>query len=358
MDNFRHSDQEAIGVLLVNLGSPDSPSIPSLMRYLRQFLSDPRVIELPRVIWWPILNGFVLPSRSLRSASAYHRVWRDDGSPLLQYSRALSGRLQDRLGDRLVVRLAMRYGQPSIEAALDALQREGVRRLLLLPMYPQYSATTTASVFDAVSKALRKRRWIPELRVINQYHHRHDWQQALADRIAAFRREHGAADKLLFSFHGIPKKYFLAGDPYFCQCHASARLIAGRLGLRDNDWQVGFQSRLGRAEWLRPYTDETVKQLAADGVRHVQVVCPGFAVDCLETIDEVVQEDGEYFRAAGGSKLEYIPALNDGDDHVEMLTRLIHDHCAHWPPTEAGSGGAERARRARERAAALDYPLE
>jgi len=358
MDSYRHSEQEATGVLLVNLGTPDAPTTTALMRYLREFLSDRRVIEVPRAIWYPILYGFILPFRSPRSAAAYRSVWSEQGSPLLRYSRGLASALQQRLGDQSVVRLAMRYGEPSIERALDEMQQHGVRRLLLLPMYPQYSATTTASVFDGVTAALRKRRWIPELRAINQYHHRHDWQQAVADRIAAFRRAHGAADKLLFSFHGIPKKYFLDGDPYFCQCHASARLIAARLGLGEDQWQVSFQSRLGRAEWLKPYTDETVKQLARDGVRHLQVVCPGFAVDCLETIEEVIEENGGYFRAAGGDKLEYIPALNDESDHVDVLAALIGEHTAQWPPTEAGAGGSERARRAGERAAALDYPLE
>lgn len=329
-----HARPSAAGVLLINLGTPDRPDAAALRRYLREFLWDRRVVEVPRPIWWLILNLVIVPFRSPRSAEAYRRVWTERGSPLLFHSQDLAQAMAhefERSMPGVRVYSAMRYGNPSIASALKQAGKDNVQRLIVLPMYPQYSATTTASVFDGLAEALKKVRWIPELRFISHYHDSEAWVEAVADRIRAWREQHGEAEKLLFSFHGIPKQYLLQGDPYYCQCQSSARRIAARLGLEDEAWQVSFQSRLGKAEWLRPYTDQTLLKMAADGVRRVQVVCPGFAVDCLETIDEIGVENREAFEAAGGERLEYIPALNASAGHARLLAELCWQHGQGWP---------------------------
>ncbi len=329
-----HARAPAAGVLLTNLGTPDRPDSAALRKYLREFLWDRRVVEVPRPVWWLILNLFIVPFRSPRSAAAYRRVWTERGSPLLFYTRDLARAMEseiERTMPGVKVYSAMRYGDPSIGAALEQARRDNVQRLIVLPMYPQYSASTTASVFDGLAAALKKVRWLPELRIVNHYHDSEAWVEAVADRIRAWREKHGEADKLLFSFHGIPKQYLLKGDPYYCQCQSSARRIADRLKLDPEDWLVSFQSRLGKAEWLKPYTDQTLLQMAADGVRRVQVVCPGFAVDCLETIDEIGVENREAFEQAGGERLEYIPALNSGADHARLLCELCWQHGQGWP---------------------------
>lgn len=329
-----HREAPRAGVLLVNLGSPDEPTPRALRRYLKEFLSDRRVVEVPRPIWWLILNGIILPFRAPRSARAYASVWTEHGAPLLVNSRRLADRLQKRLAEdlpRVTVMLAMNYGKPSIDQAIDRLRAENIQRLLVVPMYPQYSATTTASVFDRVTRSLSRLRWLPEVRFVNDYHREADWQKAVADSIRRHRQSHGSAEKLLFSFHGIPRRNLLAGDPYYCQCQASARMIAERLELNDSDWQVSFQSRLGRAEWLKPYTDETLKSMARNGIERVQVICPGFSIDCLETIEEIAEENDETFRKAGGRQLEYIPCLNDSDEHVALFDRLCRQHGQGWP---------------------------
>ena len=329
-----HREAPRAAVLMVNLGTPDAPTAPALRRYLREFLSDRRVIEVPRPIWWLILNGIILPFRAPRSARAYQSVWTEHGPPLLVNNRRLAERLQTHLGKtlpRVTVMLAMSYGKPSIDQAIDRLRAENIQRLLVVPMYPHYSATTTASVFDSVTQSLSRLRWLPEVRFVNDYHHEPAWLKAIADSIRRHRQRHGSAEKLLFSFHGIPRRNLLAGDPYYCQCQASARLIAERLELGDSDWQVSFQSRLGRAEWLKPYTDQTLKNLAKSGVERVQVICPGFSIDCLETLEEIAEENDETFRQAGGRQLEYIPCLNDSDDHVALFDELCRKHGQGWP---------------------------
>lgn len=356
-----HREAARCGVLLVNLGTPDAPTAKALRPYLREFLSDRRVIEAPRAIWWFILYGIILPFRSPRSAQAYGRVWTDEGSPLLTRSMKLADKLErelQRTMPRLKVLLAMTYGRPTIDAAVDRLRRENIQRLLVVPMYPQYSATTTASVFDRVTDSLRRLRWLPEVRFVNDYFHDEQWQKAIAESISDFRKRHGEAEKLLFSFHGIPKRNLLAGDPYYCQCQASARSIADRLDLDDDDWMVTFQSRLGRAEWLKPYTDKTLEKLAADGVRRLQVVCPGFSVDCLETLDEIAVEGEEEFVEAGGEHLEYIPCLNDSDAHVRVLADLCRRHGQGWTEFAGGRDAGDttleaRVERAGEAARAL-----
>ena len=275
--------------------------------------------------------------RPPRAAKSYQSVWTDKGSPLLYISEELLAGLQQAcrgLAGPVRVELAMRYGQPSIEAGLQALNRDGARRILLLPLYPQYSATTTATTFDAVSKVLQKWRWIPELRMVNHYHNHPAYIQAVADSIRAYWQTHEEPDKLLFSFHGLPKKYLLKGDPYFCECQATARLIAENLRLATDKWHLSFQSRFGREEWLQPYTDHTLRQWGEQGVQHVQVVCPGFSVDCLETLEEIAVENREVFLHAGGKQYSYIPALNAQAEHVDMLMELITQHTAGWPGTD------------------------
>jgi ferrochelatase len=321
-------------VLLVNLGTPTAPNRPATSRYLAEFLSDPRVIELPRVVWLPLLYGVILPFRAGRTAHAYREVWTPQGSPLRVLSNALTGALGERLGDAglpLTVRLAMRYGEPSIASVLRALRTEDLRRLIVLPLYPQYSATTTATVFDAVATELARWRRMPELRTIADYCHEPAWQMAVADSIRAHWSAHGRGERLLFSFHGLPQRYVDAGDPYFDQCVASARAIVAQLGIDANAWQLCFQSRVGREPWLQPYTDETIVALAQSGVRRLDVVCPGFAVDCLETLEEIALRNADAFRAQGGECLNYIPALNADRAHVDALAALVWRHGAGWP---------------------------
>ena len=339
LEDYPHDQPERNGLLLVNLGTPDAPEPRPLRRYLAEFLGDPRVVEVPRPIWLPILYGVILPFRSRRSAHAYAQVWTERGSPLRWHSEDLARALQARLDDagaRVEVRLAMRYGQPAIRQVLDGWIREGLRRLLVLPLYPQFSATTTATVFDAVGRCLAGWRWPPELRLINDYFAEPGWAAAVAARIRAHWSEHGRAERLLMSFHGVPQRYLRAGDPYHCQCHASARLIAAELGLDAEAWQISFQSRVGREPWLQPYTDHTVEQLARDGVRTLDVVCPGFAVDCLETLEEIAMQNAEAFRAAGGESLRYIPALNAEADHAALLGDLALRHLQGWPGAPGG----------------------
>lgn len=319
-----------LGVLLVNLGTPDSPSVADVRRYLAEFLADPRVVETPRLIWWFILNGIILRTRPKHSAEAYAQVWTEEGSPLMSISRrqasALQKALEEHLQEPVTVALAMRYGNPSIAAGLEKLQQENAQRVLVLPLYPQYSATTTASIFDAVSRELQTWRRIPELRFINHYQDDRGYIKALATSIQNFWEAHGKPDRLLMSFHGIPKEYAEGGDPYPRECHTTSRLLATELGLNETDWAISFQSRLGRKEWIKPYTDETLKAWGREGVSKVHVICPGFATDCLETLEEIAVENRGYFLDAGGQEYDYIPALNDSPAHITALADLVAKH--------------------------------
>lgn len=359
-----HAEAPRAAVLLVNLGTPEAPTAKAVRPYLKEFLSDRRVVEVPRPIWWLILNGIILPFRAPRSARAYASVWTENGSPLLVNSRKLADQLQMQLHKtmpRVTVMLAMNYGKPSIDQAIDRLRAENIQRLLVVPMYPQYSATTTASVFDRVTRSLSRLRWLPEVRFINDYHREEKWLDAVAGRIAAFQRKHGQPDQLLFSFHGIPKRNLMAGDPYYCQCRASAGLIAERLELVDSAWKLSFQSRLGKAEWLKPYTDKTLQAMAKNGVKRVQVVCPGFSIDCLETLEEIAMENRDEFLHAGGESLDYIPCLNDGNDHVAMLAGLVDKHAQGWPEfrgQKAVGDAAIQERLARADQAAVELGLD
>ncbi len=336
--DYRHGSEECTGVLLVNLGTPDAPTKSALRRYLKEFLWDPRVVEFPRPLWWLVLNLVILNIRPARSAKIYQKVWTDEGSPLLviskQQTEALQSLLAGKFAGPVKTVLAMRYGNPSIRAGLEELRQAGARRVLVLPLYPQYSASTAASIFDAVSNELKTWRWIPETRFINEYAGDKAYIQACATRIKQHWAEHGRNDYLLFSFHGIPKRYLLNGDPYHCQCHKSARLIADVLELNENQWQLTFQSRFGREEWLQPYTDHTLKALPGKGTKSVDIFCPGFAADCLETLEEIAMENRGYFMEAGGEKFSYIPALNDMPEHIEALSALVMRHVQGWDEAE------------------------
>ncbi len=305
-----------------------------MRRYLKEFLWDPRVVEIARPLWWLVLNVIILNTRPGRSAKAYQKVWTKEGSPLLHYSAlqrsALADALATKFGNDITVGLGMRYGKPSIRSALEELLDAGVRRLLVLPLYPQYSATTTASIFDAVSEALRDWRWLPDFRFVNHYHDDPAYIQALANSVRQHRAQHGDAERLLLSFHGIPEEYFHKGDPYYCECQKTARLLAEELELKESQWQISFQSRLGPKKWLQPYTDHTLAALANNGVKSVQVFCPGFSADCLETLEEVAMENHDVFKEAGGERYEYIPCLNDSPAHIEMLAGLVEQHTQGW----------------------------
>ncbi len=325
--NFTHSQKDKLGILITNLGTPDAPKRKQLKAYLKEFLSDPRVVEVPRLIWWCVLNLVILNIRPSRSAKAYQTVWTDQGSPLLVHTQAQANKLRESLtdiyGDNVIIDFAMRYGSPSVENVVSNMLQQGVRKLIVLPMYPQYCASTTGSTFDAISQTLSKQRWVPELQFISHYHDKPDYIQAMADKIRDHWQTHERAEKLIFSYHGIPKRYLLNGDPYHCECYKTSRLIAENLGLDKDQYFTCFQSRFGREEWLKPYTDHSLKQFAADGVKSVQVVCPGFSADCLETIEEIGIENRDYFLEAGGQRYEYIPALNSDDSHIKALQSIL-----------------------------------
>lgn len=331
---FNHRQGECLGVLMLNLGTPEAPAAPALKTYLREFLWDRRIVDLPRPLWWLILNGIILNTRPKKSAAAYQKIWTDQGSPLYTGSLALVNKVQAGCSNHypfpVRVELAMRYGQPGVAQALQRLKQGGARHLLILPMYPQYSSTTTASTFDAVVDELKRWRWIPELRFINQYHDHPLYIKALADSIISSRGRADVPEKLLFSFHGMPQRYFLAGDPYFCQCHKTARLVAEHLGLAEEQWQVSFQSLFGKEEWLQPYTAPLVEQWGRRGTGRLEVICPGFSVDCLETLEEIDQELRRTYLDAGGRAFDYVPALNDLDSHVQLMMALIDEHIRAW----------------------------
>ncbi len=326
---------ERVGVLMVNLGSPDAPTAESLRRYLAEFLWDPRVVEQPRALWWLILHGIILRTRPARSAHAYKEVWTEQGAPLLEISRRQAGALQTeldrRFGAAVTLELAMRYGQPSVAQGLEALRGRNATRVLVLPMYPQYSASTTASTFDAVAQTLMGVRRLPEIRTVNGYYDEPAYVHALANSIREHWERNGRGERLLFSFHGLPKRYADAGDPYAAQCAVTARRVAEVLELADDAWFLAFQSRFGREEWLQPYTDHTLVDWAKGGVASVDVVCPGFAADCLETLEEIAQQNRDLFLQSGGKAFHYIPALNDRHDHMRFLADLIARHLQGWP---------------------------
>jgi ferrochelatase len=319
---------------LTNVGTPAAPTASALRPYLAQFLADERVIEYPRWLWRPLLHGVILNTRPRRSARLYQRVWTGEGSPLLVILRRQAEQLQEALSAALHVpvrvAIGLRYGQPSIATGLRELDAAGARRVLAFPLYPQYSATTTATSLDAVFDELKTWRWMPELRTINHYHDRPDYIAALADSVREHWVTSGRPQRTLISFHGIPRDYFVNGDPYYCECQKTARLLAEALALAPDEYAVTFQSRFGPSEWLQPYTDRTLEAWGREGLSHVDALCPGFSADCLETVDEVGTEGGHAFREAGGGELHYIPALNDRPDHIAMLSAAITEQLAGW----------------------------
>lgn len=315
-----------LGVLVANLGTPDAPTPEAVKRFLAEFLSDRRVVDLPRALWLPVLYGVILRIRPRRSARAYREIWTGSGSPLLVNTLALADALQLRLASLLpapvTVATGMTYGNPSIAAALEEMRARDVRRLLVLPLYPQYSATTTASVLDRVEAALAGLDWRPEVLSIDHYHADAGYVAAIAESLASRIADFGAGVHLLFSFHGLPRRYVDAGDPYDEQCQMTARLVASLLALPADAWSVAYQSRVGSARWLEPYTEDRLRALATRDTRRIVVCCPGFAVDCLETLEEIAMRGRASFLAAGGASFDYVPALNDSPTHVECLTQI------------------------------------
>ncbi|MES3012959.1 MAG: ferrochelatase [Pseudomonadota bacterium] len=351
---FKHGSASRTAVLLCNLGTPDAPTASAVRRYLAEFLSDHRVVEIPRLLWWLILNGVILRTRPAKSAKKYASVWTAEGSPLKVWTEKQAKLLLGYLGERghaVTVRYAMRYGNPSIASVLDELKAQGVTRVLILPLYPQYSGTTTASVVDAVGQWAQRTRNLPELRFVNRYHDDPGYILALAKRVEDHWMSHGRPDKLVLSFHGVPKRTLTLGDPYHCECLKTARLLGERLSLRKDDMLVTFQSRLGRAEWLQPYTEPTLIALATQGVKRVDVLCPGFTSDCLETLEEIDQEAREAFLHAGGEEFNYLPCLNDQHEWLAALSAVAIRHLQGWPTAGAVDPAALEAQRQRALAA-------
>ncbi len=358
----RHGTLGQVGVVLANLGTPDAPTPAAVRTYLKEFLSDPRVVEIPRAIWWFILNGIILPLRSRQSAHKYASIWTDAGSPLKLHTEKQAQLLQQQLNERgHAVRVAwgMRYGSPSLSSVVDRLKSDGCDRILILPAYPQYSGTTTASVFDALFAHLSGMRNVPELRLIKHYHDDEGYIDALAASVRAHWEQHGRPDKLVMSFHGVPKRTLLLGDPYHCECYKTARLLGQKLGLMKDDYLVTFQSRFGKAEWLQPYTAPTLESLAKQGVGRVDVMCPGFTSDCLETLEEIAMEAKQDFLAAGGKTFHYIPCLNEDPRWIAALATLVETQAGGWPLSAAPDAQAVRrtdAELGRAQALALGAP--
>jgi ferrochelatase len=331
----QHGTIPKSAIVLVNLGTPDAPTRTAVRRYLKEFLSDPRVVEIPRAVWNVILHLMILPFRSGQSADKYRTIWTREGSPLRVYTERQAAALQALLAVRghqdIDVAMAMRYGSPALPDVLDGLKARGCERILLLPAYPQYSGTTTASIWDAVFAHYRKVRNIPELRLIKHYHDQPAYIEALAKSVESYWAEHGRGDKLIMSFHGVPKRTLQLGDPYHCECQKTGRLLATRLGLASDQYVVTFQSRFGRAEWLQPYTAPTVQQLAKAGVRRIDVMCPGFTSDCLETLEEINMEVRHDFEVNGGKEYHYIPCLNDNPAWISAMVEIAAQHLHGWP---------------------------
>ena len=339
--NFDHRRSEKTGILITNLGTPERPDKKSLRKYLKEFLSDHRVVEIPKAIWWFILNGIILNTRPKASAKLYQTVWTEKGSPLFFHTQAQCEALKQLIETEwlnnqsisdapILVDFAMRYGKPSIGETIQSMQDKGVSRLLVLPLYPQYASSTSGSTFDAVADQLRKMRWVPELRFTNHYCDHARYIQACAEAIQKHWQQHPRADKLVFSFHGLPKFSLDKGDPYYCQCQKTARLIGETLDLNSDEYVTTFQSRFGRAEWLQPYTDKTLMALPGSGVKSVDIFCPGFSADCLETLEEIAIQNKQFFIDAGGQDYRYIPALNASPAHIHALIALIENKIADW----------------------------
>lgn len=331
---YRHGTPEQTGILLVNLGTPEAPTAQAVRPYLKQFLGDPRVVEIPRTIWWLILNGIILNLRPKKSAEKYASIWLPVGSPLRVYTEKQAILLKGFLGERtrapVVVDFAMTYGNPSIADALRRLKQQNCQRILIVPMYPQYAASATAPVFDQVFDAMKRMRNMPAIRTIRNFHDHTGYIKSLAANINDYWAKHGRPEKLVMSFHGVPQYTLEKGDPYHCECHKTGRLLAEALGLATGQYAVSFQSRFGKAEWIKPYTTATLLELGKQKTRRVDVVCPGFVADCLETLEEIAMEGREDFQHAGGGEYHYIPCLNDRNDWMHALTDLVMDNLQGW----------------------------
>ncbi|MBU3724177.1 MAG: ferrochelatase [Burkholderiaceae bacterium] len=354
--DYAHGTRLKTGVLLINLGTPDAPTPAALRSYLKEFLSDPRVVEIPKFVWWPILNFIILNVRPKKSAVKYDSIWMPEGSPLRVYTERQTQRIEEVLRQRgLDVHLAyaMRYGNPSIPSVLERMRAQGLRRLLVLPMYPQYSASTTATAFDVLLGEVMAMRNQPDLRLIRSFHDYDPYISALAAQVERHWAAKGRGDLLLFSFHGVPKFSLLKGDPYHCECHKTARLIAEKLGLADGQWKISFQSRFGKAEWLKPYTAEVLADLPKQGVKTLDIMCPGFPADCLETLEEIAMEGKEEFLHAGGQDYRYIPCVNDDATGVQALADLIQANLLGWPVATMAADDAAQRERQRLKALAL-----
>lgn len=327
-----HQTQAKTAILLTNLGTPEAPTAKALRVYLKEFLSDPRVVEIPRLVWLIILHGIILRIRPKKSAKLYQSIWTEQGSPLMVISKALTTKVSQAITDKyqntVMVDLAMRYGQPSIENALENFQQQGVQNIIVLPLYPQYAGPTTGSTFDAVVNVIKRWRWIPSLHFISSYHDHPLYIKALANSVNEHVLKFGKPDKFVLSYHGMPKLFLERGDPYYCFCHKTTRLLMAELGWQEDNCVMSFQSRFGKAEWLKPYTDETLVELAQQGHKHVAIISPAFSADCLETLEELAHENKETFINAGGEQYYYIDALNERDDHCQMVLDIVEQHLA------------------------------
>jgi ferrochelatase len=354
----QHGSIPRVGILLVNLGTPEAPTAQALRPYLKQFLSDPRVVEIPRALWWPILNVIILNTRPRRSAAKYAKIWTAEGSPLKLHlerqARLLRGYLGERTRAPLEVEWAMRYGNPAVTEKLRALREQQCDRVLVIPLYPQYAASVTASTYDAIGAALSRMRNVPALRVVKHFHDHPGYIRALAQSVRDYWQANGRGDRLVMSFHGVPRFSLDRGDPYHCECHKTARLVAEALALKPDQYRVTFQSRFGRAEWLKPYTIEVMAQLGKGRIGRVDVMCPGFVADCLETLEEIGIENKVAFLGAGGREFHYIPCLNEHDAWIRALTDISLENLQGWlsPAWDAGSA-SEAAQASRQRALAL-----
>ncbi|HKT72599.1 MAG TPA: ferrochelatase [Steroidobacteraceae bacterium] len=347
--DFHREGAERIGILLINSGTPASPEPRDVRKFLAGLLSDPRVVELPRALWLPVLYGLILPFRPARSARKYRKIWSAYGSPLLDLSERLRTELKGTLAQHLLAPLSLELGMlygtgPTVPEALTRLRESGAQRILVVPMFPQYCGSTTGAAYDQVNRELRRWRWLPELRYVAEYHDYPAYIDALKTTVTQHWEARGRTQHLLVSFHGIPERYFHQGDPYFCKCQKTARLLAEELMLQDHEWSVSFQSRFGPSGWLKPYTSHVLTEMPGRGIHEVSVICPGFAVDCLETLEEIEMENRQRFTDAGGSRFDYIPALNARREHASLLASLIAQHCQGWTHVELGLRAAGAAR--------------
>jgi ferrochelatase len=356
--NHQHGSVARAGILLINLGTPDAPTAAAVRAYLREFLSDPRVVEISRPLWWLILNGIVLRTRPRQSAAKYALIWTKEGSPLAVHTARQATLLKGYLGERIktphTVAWAMRYGQPSIQKALVQLREQGCDRILVLPLYPQYAASTTASAFDAVFDTVRQMRNAPALRLVKHYHDHPAYIGALAKSVEDYWMTNGRPDMLLMSFHGVPRFALERGDPYHCECRKTARLLGEELGLAPERYQVSFQSRFGRTRWLEPYTMQTVKELGKRKTGRLDVICPGFVSDCLETLEEIAVENKAAYLKAGGAEFHYIPSLNERHEWIQAIALVAAENLHGWASNDWDAGSAQRNMiTGRERALAM-----